>query len=477
MKSLFMRVLISFWVVLGIIAGGSILTTVMVARHRIAVLNSIDFEQMNTAAVTALHKDGENGLRTWLRDVSSAYPGVDIYLLDRAGKDLLNRPVPVRLEQWLARGNGQALIAGAPGENPLLPSFQFAGSHLLDSSQISARDGANYTLAVAWFGSSPVDVLGSYDIAPGLLILALVASFGASWLLARYISAPIRELQQRARILARGDLDSQVADRFSQRQDEIGTLARDFNHMAAELKSQIQAKEILLRDVSHELRSPLARIQIALGLAALDNANIEIQHQRIERDIERMNRLIEEIIRLAKLTSAYDSFPMEEFDLGVLLAETVEDVTPEAAVAGRRLMLSGTPGLLVRGNPELLRRAVENILRNAIRFSPENGDIEILAMPVSGELVVRIGDHGPGVPEQDLQRIFDPFYRVSTARERDRGGTGLGLAIAARVMAMHGGNVSACNRQGGGLIVTLAVPAHAASQPPDEMAAATEAMG
>ncbi|MEP6606073.1 MAG: ATP-binding protein [Nitrosospira sp.] len=390
------------------------------------------------------------------------------------GKDLLNRGVPARLEQWLARGNGQRLIAGTPGQSPLTPSFQYSASHLLESSQISTMNGKNYSLAVAWFGSSPIDVLGSYDVVPGLLVLAILVSAVASWWLARYVSAPIHELQKSARILARGNLDAKVEERFSRRRDELGTLARDFNHMASELKSQIQAKEVLLRDVSHELRSPLARIQIALGLASLKQANVDVQHHRIERDVERMNTLIEEIIQLTRLTGAPQSFRMEEMNLGRLLDEIADDVALEAEVFGRRISLSQPLNMFLPGNSEMLRRAIENVLRNAVRFSPNDAEIMISARQVSDKVMVSIRDQGPGVPEADTQRIFEPFYRVSAARERDSGGTGLGLAITARVMLLHGGNVVACNHPDGGLSVTLTLPAGIdAAQPTASLAAPT----
>jgi two-component system sensor histidine kinase CpxA len=467
MNSLFTRVFISFWIVLGIIIAGCVATTTMVAWHRIAELSAINFEQMNKNAEAALRSSGEVGLKSWLRDVGAAYPGVDIYLLDGAGHDLLDRTVPARLQEWLARGNGQKLITGNPGQSPLAPSIQYSASHLLESSQISATNGQNFTLAVAWFGSSPIDVLGSYDIVLGLLVLTILVSATASWLLARYISAPIHDLQQGARILAGGNLDAKVGERFSRRNDEIGTLARDFNHMAAELKSQIQAKEILLRDISHELRSPLARIQVALGLATLDRANVEVQHQRIERDIERMNELIEEIIRLERLNSAPQSFQMEDLDFSLLLDQVVEDVSLEAKVGGRSVVLTRPESLTLRGNPEMLRRAVENVLRNAIRFSPENAQIEISASQQSDRLAICVRDHGPGVPDVDLQRIFEPFYRVSVSRERDMGGTGLGLAITARVISLHQGEVSASNHPGGGLVVMMVFPTafHSSSKP------------
>ncbi len=455
MNTLFARVFVSFWIVLGIIIAGCVATTTMVAWHRIDELSAINFEQMNKDAQTALHDSGEAGLKSWLGAVESEYPGVDVFVLDGTGNDILRREVPARLHEWLARGNGQKLISDNPEQSPLAPSIQHSASHLLESSQILAANGQNYTLAVAWFGSSPIDVLGSYNIVVALLPLAVLVSAVASWLLARYISAPIHDLQQGARVLAGGNLDAKVGERFSRRNDEIGTLARDFNHMAAQLKSQIQAKEVLLRDISHELRSPLARIQIAMGLATLDSANVEVQHRRIERDIERMNALIEEIIRLERLNSAPNSFQMEEVDLIALLHDVISDAAVEAKKGNRRIVLEGAGRLYLRGNSEMLRRAIENVVRNAIRFSPENSEIAVSVGEGSEHAVVSVRDRGPGVPDADLQRIFEPFYRVSTARQRDAGGTGLGLAITARVMTVHNGQVAAQNHAEGGLVVTL----------------------
>jgi two-component system sensor histidine kinase CpxA len=192
-----------------------------------------------------------------------------------------------------------------------------------------------------------------------------------------------------------------------------------------------------------------------------------------------MNTLIEEIIRLARLTDAPQSFRMDDdVDLGSLLDEVVEDVSAEAAVLGRRVVVAKPSSLIVNGNPELLRRAVENVLRNAVRYSREEAEITVQARREGGRVSVCIRDRGPGVPEADLQRIFDPFFRVSRARERDGGGTGLGLAITAQVMALHKGDVSADNHPEGGLVVTLTFPSGVAggSVEPIENLSATAAV-
>jgi two-component system sensor histidine kinase CpxA len=221
---------------------------------------------------------------------------------------------------------------------------------------------------------------------------------------------------------------------------------------------QVEAKELLLRDISHELRSPLGRIQIALGLAALEKADIPAQHRRIERDVERMDALIEEIIRLARLTDAPHSVSMEIMDAGELIKNVVDDAISEARARACEIDFSAESSLFVSGNGELLRRAIENVLRNAIRFSPICTTVEVKARRDCEKIVIEIRDRGPGVSEADLERIFEPFFRVSFARERDSGGTGLGLAITERVMSLHSGRVTARNHPAGGLIVTLVCP-------------------
>jgi two-component system, OmpR family, sensor kinase len=278
------------------------------------------------------------------------------------------------------------------------------------------------------------------------------------WWLARYISAPVIKLQTTARTLALGNLEARVDESFCRRRDELGILAQDFNEMAARLRSQITSKEILLRDISHELRSPLTRLRVALSLAQRGDGNLGIQLERIERDIERLDALIGQTLQLSRLSSAGPAFAREDIDLGQLVNEVVEDAAFEASAAGKHLDLSFLPGLRAYGNFELLRRAVENILRNAIRFAPAGSTIEISTKCTLGEPIIAVRDHGPGVPEFDLERIFEAFYRVAQARDPDSGGVGLGLAIASRIMSLHGGDTKARNAIDGGLIVELRLP-------------------
>ncbi len=226
--------------------------------------------------------------------------------------------------------------------------------------------------------------------------------------------------------------------------------------MAARLRSQIRSKETLIRDISHELRSPLTRLRVALGLAQRQG-DLKGQLERIERDLERLDALIEETLQLSRL-SAEPAFVWDEVELKTLLDEIAADARMEADAAGKGLSLSVSPNMSVRGNPALLRRAIDNVVCNAIRFAPERTNVDVSARVVGNDAIIEIRDHGPGVQQQDLKRIFEAFYRVNDARDRASGGTGLGLAITERIMALHGGHALARNASNGGLIVELSTP-------------------
>jgi two-component system OmpR family sensor kinase len=435
----------------------SVGVTTAVTWHRITTLSKINSRELTREAAVALRQGGENGLTTWLKRVRDSYSGVDIYIITPAGHDLLQRAIPGRLQQWLSLvERGQRVIVSAQG--PISPEFQFAATHLLDSAELSGPDGRHYVLAVAWFGSSPVDVLGSYDVTLLLLFLALLISAGVSWGLGRYLSNPIRKLQLNARVFAQGDLDAKVDSSVSARRDEIGVLARDLNNMAAQLKSHISTKEVLLRDVSHELRSPLARIQIALGLAGLEKSDVGAHLRRIERDVERMNTLIGEILQLTRLTNEAPVLAFEPISLNELLDEIMQDAALEAQSCGKSIQCMGGRSYWIAGNRELLRRAIENVLRNAIKFSAEDSEVIVSITCGGSDLIISVRDYGPGIPDAERERIFEPFHRVSSARDRDTGGSGLGLAITARVMTLHGGHARAFNADGGGLSVELQLP-------------------
>jgi two-component system, OmpR family, sensor kinase len=304
-------------------------------------------------------------------------------------------------------------------------------------------------------------------ISLAILGIALVVSALTSWWLAQHLSAPIRRIQEGARALASDSADVslsaglRVSAGLEGRKDEVAVLARDFDAMADQLRANRSAITQLLRDISHELRSPLARMRVALGLARQPPADLSRQLDRLEREIERLDSLISQVLKLARLHGTEAPFAREAFDLDEVIEEVVRDANFEGAVKNCRVRLDGATNAAVNGNRDLLRSAIENVLRNAVRYSHQDSLIGVSVARSGTEVSILIRDGGPGVPAQDLERIFEPFYRVAESRDRDTGGEGIGLAITAQVMKAHGGSASAANRREGGLEVRLSLPADA----------------
>jgi two-component system, OmpR family, sensor kinase len=478
-RTLFFRIFVSFWLAMMLILAGAVAVTATVAWYRFTTLGSIDPGEMINGAHAALKDGGVPALRTWLGSVVGGHPGLDIYIIDAAGNDILERKLPEHIVQWLVL-DGRPPITKEGAVNTRYwpygydwsphgvtasnyPSFN--RSHLLANPKIIAPDGTAFTLLVAWFGATPIDVLGANGITVPLALIAFGISVAICWWLARYISGPVAKLQTIARTFAAGDLDARVDQQFCRRRDELGTLAQDFNQMATRLQALIASKEILLRDISHELRSPLTRLRVALGLAQRDDGRLGVQLERMEREIERLDALIGETLQLSRLAGAPPTFAREPVELRHLVDEVVEDAHFEANAVGKHISPQTMSGLTADGNFELLRRAVENVIRNAIRFTPVGSSVEVSTQRADGTAIVSIRDHGPGVPESDLNRIFEAFYRVADSRDRASGGVGLGLAITARIMALHGGNARARNAAGGGLVVELCFPEAKAATP------------
>jgi two-component system sensor histidine kinase CpxA len=318
-----------------------------------------------------------------------------------------------------------------------------------------------YTLLFAQAPAWSRAVLGTADVQLLQLFIVLGISGSVSWYLARTMTRPVERLQASARALANGNLDARVGDEFFLRKDELSVLAHDFDQMADRLRGLIDSKERLLRDVSHELRTPLARLRLALGLARREGANLEREHDRIQREAERLDELIGDILSLARLDTSQPRFTLqhEPLDLAALIAGVVEDARIEATAQGKQITFDHPGELEIQGVEEMLHSAIENVVRNAVRFTAPGTAVELSLKQYGGTAVLTVRDHGPGVPEAELSRLFEPFYRVQQqARERDTGGYGLGLAITSRVMVGHGGDVSARNAIDGGLIITFNVP-------------------
>ena len=297
-----------------------------------------------------------------------------------------------------------------------------------------------------------------------LLSGALVSLVFAA-LLATYVARPIRRLRQAMQAAADGQLVPGVSAAMGARRDELADLGHDFDRMAQHLAQLMEGQRRLLHDVSHELRSPLARLNAVIGLARQQPEKFADCLARLEHESVRMDRLLSELLTLSRLESGMMARDNERVDLVELLADVVADAAPEAEQAGCRVELDvGTlgegPEVLVCGDAEMLHRVFDNLLRNALKHAAAGGWVGIALTAVGNELCVRVEDRGPGVPDADLARLFEPFYRGTQVAART--GHGLGLAIARQIVDNHLGRIVAENRAGGGLCVSVYMPRDAA---------------
>ncbi len=291
-------------------------------------------------------------------------------------------------------------------------------------------------------------------LVPLALGLGLVCYF-----LARYITDPVLKLRSALRSFGEGNLEQRVAPAIGKRRDEIGELARDFDHMAERIATLLGAQRRLLQDISHELRSPLARQRVAIELARQrQGEEADRALDRAEREAEQLHELISELLALTRLESAGNGQACVPVNLGDLLREVIENAQFEASSDTRSVRLMECNPCTVTGVPELLKRAIENVVRNALAYTADDTAVEASLVNNGTQAVLVIRDYGPGVPAAELEDIFRPFYRVSQARERQGGGVGLGLSIAVRAIHSHGGSITASNHHEGGLAVEIKLP-------------------
>lgn len=281
------------------------------------------------------------------------------------------------------------------------------------------------------------------------LLVSLLSAAGIAW----YIAKPVNRLKKAFAAAGEGQLALRIGDSMGRRKDELTDLGRDFDRMVERLQNLIEAQKRLLHDVSHELRSPLARLHAAIGLARQQPERFEETMTRLEREGERMNTLVGELLTLARL-DAGETGVLEAVDLDELLSDLVADAQFEAEQRKIQVALTGTLAHPVCANPALLHRAIENVVRNALRYSPEGDCVTIKTAELGERCHIVIEDHGPGVPDDQLTAIFTPFHR---GNERSAG-YGLGLAIAQRIVNAAGGSIRAGNRPQGGLQVLIELP-------------------
>jgi two-component system OmpR family sensor kinase len=302
---------------------------------------------------------------------------------------------------------------------------------------------------------------------PWTFSFQIIASLIFSAALAAYMTRPIDRLRRGFHDLAQGDLATRLGPGMGRRRDEIADLAKDFDAMAERLEQLIASRDRLLHDVSHELRSPLARMSVAMGLARQNSERVPEALERMEAEGARLNAIVGDLLSLSR---AEAGVPGEEiyFDIAAMLEVICDDARFEAQPrdVGVQLSVGGVLGdpakaPLVAGAPELIRRALENVIRNALRFSPSGSAVQVDARLEAGRIVIRVRDHGPGADAALRASMFEPFVKGSDAAA----GAGLGLAIARRALAAHGGQVEAVAPEDGGLLVRITLPPSAAETP------------
>ncbi len=404
------------------------------------------------AAAATLRHGGAPALRTLLADGAAPWSAAIVYAVDRDGRDLLGREVP---SDALERARRLLERREAPRAGRAVRYDEASGLLLFVPF---AADGSIRSPPRAGRPGRPADAFPPVLIAT----IGLLASLAFSALLAWSLTKPIRHLRRAAAAIAEGRLETRVATLIGRRADELGELGRDFDQMAQQLQQLIASQRRLLHDVSHELRSPLARLQAAVGLARQNPERTASMLERIERDAIRLDGLVGELLALARLEAGNALPPLESVDLVELVAAIVDDARFEARASGRDVAFSSGDAATATVRAELLHRAFENVIRNAIRYTREASAVEVRARvrgrpgAGAGTFVLEVADRGPGVPAADLDAIFEPFYR---ARNGEAGhGFGLGLAIARRAITAHGGRIAAANREGGGLVVEIEVP-------------------
>jgi two-component system, OmpR family, sensor histidine kinase CpxA len=472
MKSLFLKIFLSFWLAQALIVALVVIATVVYRPQTESPFWEYVKSHVAQQLVQAYEGGGSGGLSNRIDQFGNTLK-LQAFLFDEQGRELSGRSAPPWAERLIHGQDPQGI-----GWTSHFSARRFV------KQEVFTQEGQRY-LMVAEVPPRPwLPLLRQKPPWTGLVILglAILVSGIVCYFLAGYLTSDVRRLRAATQQLAAGDLNARAEAPRGGRRDEIAELVRDFNTMAARLQDLMEAQARLLHDISHELRSPLARLSVALGLATQRSGPQALGAlERIEREANRLNELIGRLLILARLEGGEDGLRRGEVSMDELVRDVAVDADFEAQSRHCRVVCVIQDEITVLGNASLLHSAVENVVRNAMRHTREGTEVEIRLACESAEsceqAVVRVTDHGPGVPEDALEKLFRPFYRIDDARGRQTGGVGLGLAITERAVRLHGGSVRAANRPQGGLMVEIRLPLETTRpvEPPKEESAQVQA--
>ena len=450
-RSLLLKIFLWFWVTV-ILTGISLVLTIMLEPR------GVQAQWHSTLAETARYS-GTIAVQTLEREGA---PATSAYL-NRLAHDTYLKACLFDLAGTVIAGDGcetfQIMASHVTGLNTSEFGMRFGIARV--ALILNGNSGSKYVFATelpagprAAIGFNRMTFLMQWGVA------FLVSGF-VCYLLTRYLTAPILRLREASQQLASGDLSTRASTTIAPRQDELGDLVRDFDAMAARIEALVSGQRQLISDVSHELRSPLARLNVALDLGRQRKGN-DAAFDQMEQDMAVLNEMIGRLLTIAKLDASSRQVPMGRVDLAELVSQVVRDASFESHALQGDVRLIAVGQCFVRGNAELLHSAIENVVRNGIHYTSPGTPVEVLLqverLSKGSFARIAIRDYGPGIPESELVNIFRPFYRVTEARDRQSGGAGLGLAIADRVIRAHDGTIRAQNVTPPGLLVEILLP-------------------
>ncbi len=461
MQRLFWRIFVAIWIAtVVLLVAFAWIATMNFEREKIPGLDitrlQASMDDLLSRTSRELRHDGEDATRQWLQAAAGFGPA-QVYVFKPDGSELLGRTVSQNVRDAATEVLDDPGDANTPGG----PSH---GSERLRARALRTRDRGTYAAVAALEGNFLSRLLSRrptwfwQNVGAAMAMSAVLGL-----LLAWYIASPLQRIRTSTRRFAEGDLDARVGRIRFGRSAEVVSLATEFDAMAERIKALVDSHRRLVRDVSHELRSPLARQRVALELARDgDAAQVHASLDRIECESDRLEAMLAQALELSRLeTAAADA--RDHVALDALLEDVILNADYEGALRGRKVVLAERTHLFLTGSHAALYSAFENVIRNALAYTADGSTVAVRLLRAGDDARIVVRDHGPGVPDAELARIFEPFYRTDSARTRSSGGTGLGLAIAHRAIARHGGSIVARNADGGGLEVTISLPLKSAA--------------